>query len=48
MEDVFNVSIGDIYRIYLEIRERKGSRTQFLDRLKDNLIERMDEANSDN
>lgn len=43
-ENVFNVCIGDIYRIYLEIRERKGSRTQFLDRLKDKLIERMDEA----
>lgn len=48
MEDVFNISIGDIYRIYLEMRERKGSRTQFLDRLKDKLIERMDEADNDN
>lgn len=42
LEDIFNVSVGDIYRIYLEIRERKGSRTQFLDRLKDKLTERMD------
>lgn len=48
VEDVFNISIGDIYRIYLEIRERKGSRTQFLDRLKDKLIERMDEADNEN
>ena len=48
LENVFNISIGDIYRIYLEIRERKGSRTQFLDRLKDKLIERMDEADNDN
>lgn len=48
MEDVFNVCIGDIYRIYLEIRERKGNRTQFLDRLKDNLTERMIESDSDN
>lgn len=47
-EDIFNVCIGDIYRIYLEIRERKGSRTQFLDRLKNNLTERMDEADSCN
>jgi hypothetical protein len=45
--DVFNVDIGDIYRIYLEIRDRKGSRTQFLDRLKDKLTERMDEADGD-
>jgi hypothetical protein len=48
MEDVFNVCIGDIYRIYLEIRDRKGSRTQFLDRLKDNLTERMIKADNDN
>lgn len=47
VEDIFNVNIGDIYRIYLEIRERKGSRTQFLDRLKDNLTERMIKADSD-
>jgi len=44
LEDIFNVKIGDIYRIYLEIRERKGNRTQFLDYLKDNLIERMDKT----
>jgi len=48
LEDVFNIGIGDVYRIYLEIRERKGSRTQFLDRLKDKLIERMDEVDNDN
>ena len=47
LEDIFNVKIGDIYRIYLEIRERKGNRTQFLDRLKDNLIERMDKTDGD-
>lgn len=45
-ENIFNISIGDMYRIYLEMRERKGSRTRFLDRLKDNLIKRMDEADS--
>lgn len=47
VEDVFNVDIGDIYRIYLEIRERKGSRTLFLDHLRDNLTERMIKADSD-
>jgi len=46
-ENIFNVCIGDKYRIYLEIRERKGSHTQFLDRLKDKLTERIDEANGD-
>jgi hypothetical protein len=48
LEDIFNINIGDIYRIYLEIRERKGNRTQFLDRLKDSLTERMIESDSDN
>lgn len=48
LEDVFNINIGDIYRIYLELRERKGSRTQFLDHLKEKLIERMDKADGDN
>ena len=46
-ENVFNICIGDIYHIYLEIRERKGSHSQFLDRLKDKLTERIDEANGD-
>ena len=46
-EAVFNIDIGDIYRIYLEIRERKGSRTLFLDRLRDTLTERMIKADSD-
>jgi len=46
-ENIFNVCIGDKYRIYLEIRERKGSHTQFLDHLKDKLTERIDEANGD-
>jgi len=48
LEDIFNVKIGDIYRIYMEIRERKGSRTQFLDSLNDKLTERMDKADGDN
>ncbi len=47
LEDIFNINIGDIYRIYLEMRERKGSRTQFLDRLRSKLIERMDKTDAD-
>lgn len=46
MENIFNINVGDIYRIFLEIRGRKGSRTQFLDRLKDNLIKRMEETDT--
>ena len=47
LEDIFNIHIGDVYRIYLEIRERKGSPTLFLNRLKDNLTERIIKADSD-
>lgn len=43
LENVFNVKIGDIYHVFSEIRERKGSRTRFLDRLRDDLLKRMDE-----
>jgi hypothetical protein len=44
-ESVFNVDLGDIYRTYLEIRER-NNRTQFLDELKEKLIKKMDEDDS--
>ncbi len=43
-EIVFNIDLGDFYRTWLEIKERKSSRTKFLDLLKANLIKRMDEA----
>lgn len=42
-ETLFQIEIGDFYRIFLEIRNRKKSRTQFLDKLKDQIIEMMDE-----
>ena len=42
-ETLFNIEIGDFYRIFLEIRNRKKSRTQFLDKLKDKIIKMMDE-----
>ncbi|MDR3652355.1 MAG: RteC domain-containing protein [Paludibacter sp.] len=45
-ENVFNIELGDIYRTFLEIRGRKGSRVQYLDQLRKNLIERMDKADS--
>jgi len=44
-ESVFNVDLGDVYRTYLEIRER-NNRTRFLDELKDRLIKKMDEDDS--
>ena len=42
-EILFNIEIGDFYRIFLEIRNRKKSRTQFLDKLKDKIQKMMDE-----
>lgn len=40
---MFNVDLKDIYRIYLNIRCRKGSRTLFLDSLTEGLNQKMDE-----
>ena len=42
IETVFNINLGDFYHTFLEIRERKGSRTLFLDKLIKLLEERMD------
>ena len=42
-EVLFNIEIGDFYRIFLEIRNRKKNRTQFLDKLKDKIQKMMDE-----
>jgi hypothetical protein len=43
-ENVFNVDLGDYYRTYLEIRNRKTGRTKFLSLLQESLTKRMDEA----
>lgn len=40
----FNVELGDVYRMFLEIRGRKGERAVYLKRLIDALNKRMDEA----
>lgn len=42
-EILFHIEIGDFYRIFLEIRNRKKSRTQFLDKLKEKLTRMMEE-----
>ena len=42
-ETLFDIKIGDFYRIFLEIRNRKKSRTQFLDKLKEKITQMMDE-----
>jgi hypothetical protein len=40
---MLNIDLKDIYRIYLNIRSRKGSRTLFLDSLTEGLNQKMDE-----
>lgn len=46
IEDVFNIDLGDFYHTFLEMRDRKGSRTIFLDKLIKLLNDRMDEADN--
>jgi hypothetical protein len=41
--NVFNTDAGEFYRIYLNIRNRKDSRTLYLDSLRDNLIKKMND-----
>ena len=41
-ETIFHIELGDAYRIFLEIRNRKVERTKYLDLLKIALIKRMD------
>lgn len=40
-ELIFNVSLGDYYRTFLEIRSRKINQTKFIDKLKDSLLNKM-------
>ena len=44
IETVFNIDIGDFYHVFLEMRERKSSRTIYLDKLMKLLNERMNNA----
>ena len=43
-EHLFNIDLGNYYRIFQEMRIRKMNRTTFLDQLKARLIQRMDET----
>lgn len=40
-EKIFNIKLGNFYRTYLEIKERKNDRTKFLDKMKTTLINKM-------
>ncbi len=44
LEKIYHIDLGDIYRIFLEIRGRKGNRTVYLTRMIEALNKRMDEA----
>jgi hypothetical protein len=46
-ENLFDIELGDVYRTFIEIRNRKGSRVQCLDDLRNKLIARMDEVDND-
>ncbi|MDH7459858.1 RteC domain-containing protein [Chitinophagaceae bacterium 26-R-25] len=43
-ERIFTVDLGNYYRIFQEIRIRKGNRTAFLKSLIERLTQRMDDA----
>ncbi|WP_310992078.1 RteC domain-containing protein [Aequorivita marina] len=39
-----NINLGDYYRTYIEIRSRKTNQTNFLDRIKNSLVKRINQA----
>jgi hypothetical protein len=43
LEKVFDIELGDIYRVFNEIKNRKINKTKFLDTLSENLNKRFDE-----
>lgn len=43
-EQMFNISLGDYYRTFLEIRSRKINQTKFIDKLKESLSNKMLES----
>lgn len=43
-EIVFHIDLGDVYRLFINMRERKNSRTAYLDYLKEKVLKRMDET----
>jgi hypothetical protein len=43
LEKVFDIELGDIYRVFNEIKNRKINKTKFLDTLSENLNKRFEE-----
>ncbi|MGJ1484222.1 RteC domain-containing protein [Sphingobacterium multivorum] len=42
-EQTFNISLGDFYHTFLELKSRKINRTKFIDSLRDTLLKKMEE-----
>jgi hypothetical protein len=45
-EKIFDIELGDFYRVWNEIKNRKINKTKFLDTLKENLNKRSEEQDS--
>jgi hypothetical protein len=45
-EKIFDIELGDFYRVWNEIKNRKINKTKFLDTLKENLNKRCEEQDS--
>ena len=43
-EYIFNIDLGNYYHTFVEIRSRKSNSTKFIDKLKESLIQRIDES----
>lgn len=42
-ENTFNISLGDFYHTFMELKSRKINRTKFIDSLREALVRKMDE-----
>ncbi|MCT4317797.1 RteC domain-containing protein [Elizabethkingia anophelis] len=45
-ESLFHIDLGNIYHIYLEIKNRKINKVKFLDQLREELLKRMEDTDS--
>ncbi|MEO0505092.1 MAG: RteC domain-containing protein [Bacteroidota bacterium] len=45
-EHIFNIDLGNFYHTYIEIKSRKSNNTKFLDKLKEALVNRMEDSDA--
>ena len=43
-EQIFHIDLGDVYHTFISMRNRKNSRTAYLDQMREQLLKRMDET----